>query len=227
VHKNSMLLFERFALNVFSPTLRVLEIGPDRSPSTYQILARGQYGAWDTLDLAWRRDIPLTHKATREYEFPLPDDSYDIVLSGQVIEHVGKIWLWMRELARICKPGGHVITINPVSWHYHEAPMDCWRIYPEGMKALSEDAGLDVVVSHWGSEELRRLESRSPIFFRRQQVWQRMSGIMGMVKVVLKFAPECAYDTITVARKPLVNVDGEISPEARGTGAGEDDDGLY
>jgi hypothetical protein len=29
-------------------------------------------------------------------------------------------------------------SVNPVSWVFHEAPVDCWRIYPEGMKALLE-----------------------------------------------------------------------------------------
>lgn len=70
--------------------------------------------------------------------FPVPSDSYDILLSGRVIEHVRKIWRWFPEVARMCKPGGLVMTMNPVSWHYHEAPVDCWRPYPGGMKALAD-----------------------------------------------------------------------------------------
>jgi SAM-dependent methyltransferase len=202
MHKNSQLLFRRYALGYLSPSARVLEIGPDTRPSTYQRLAEGRYAAWDTLDIASRTDIPLSYTATGEYDFPIHDGAYDVVLSGQVIEHVRKIWVWMREVARVCRPGGYVITINPVSWHYHEAPIDCWRIYPEGMRALSEDAGLEVVVSHWGSEELRPLEERSPGLLRRQHVWQRLSGIFGMMNAVLKLPPAGAYDTITVARKP-------------------------
>jgi SAM-dependent methyltransferase len=207
MHRNSQLLFERYALHVFSPESSVLEIGPDQRPSTYQRLAEGCYARWDTLDISSRTDIPLTYTAVGEYEFPVADGSYDIVLSGQVIEHVRKIWVWMREVARICRPGGHVVTINPVSWHYHEAPIDCWRIYPEGMKALSEDAGLEVVTSYWGSEELRGLELRSPSILRKQHVWQRLSGVLGMANAILRFPPAGAYDTVTVARKPLPALD--------------------
>ena len=55
------------------------------------------------------------------------------------MEHVSRIWLWIKELERITKPGGKIILISPISWPYHEAPIDCWRIYPEGMKALIND----------------------------------------------------------------------------------------
>jgi SAM-dependent methyltransferase len=145
--------------------------------------------------------VPLTYLAESEYAFPVPNGAYDVVFSAQVIEHVRKIWRWMPELARVCRPGGVVVTINPVSWHYHESPVDCWRIYPEGMRALSDDAGLDVELSEWGSVEMQRLEQRVPRRIRKQQVFQRLSGVMGMLNAAVKFPVEAAYDTITVARK--------------------------
>ena len=100
--------------------------------------------------------------ASSEYSFPVPDETYDVVLSGQVIEHVRKIWVWMREVARVCKAGGIVITINPVSWPYHEAPIDCWRAYPEGMKALYEDSKLEVIFSGWESLEEPQFRNYMP-----------------------------------------------------------------
>ena len=141
MHTNSRLLFQKHAREFFRPGLRVLEIGPDKFPSTYCSLVADGSITWDTLDI-WQ-DARLTYSATSEYSFPAPSDTYDIVLSGQVIEHVRKIWLWIKELTRVCKVGGLVITINPVSWPYHEHPIDCWRAYPEGMRALYEDASLE------------------------------------------------------------------------------------
>lgn len=79
--------------------------------------------------------------------------------------------------------------------------MDCWRIYPEGMRALSDDAGLDVELSEWGSLEMQRLEKRIPQRIRKQQVFQRLSGVVGMRNAAVKVPVEAAYDTITVARK--------------------------
>jgi SAM-dependent methyltransferase len=203
MHKNSRRLFEAYAKSFFTPESRVLEIGPDREPSTYRTLVGRPTAAWDTLDAFPRTDVSLTYLAESEYEFPVPDDTYDVVFSAQVIEHVRKIWRWMPELARVCRPGGVVVTINPVSWHYHESPVDCWRIYPEGMRALSEDAGLEVVLSEWGSMEMKGIEQRSPRLVRKQQVFQRLSGVLGMLNATVKFPVEAAYDTVTVARKPL------------------------
>jgi SAM-dependent methyltransferase len=201
MHKNSKALFQRYATPYFTPGARVLEIGPDRHPSTYRSLLDAQFAAWDTLDAFPRPDVPLTWQAESEYAFPVPDGAYDVVFSAQVIEHVRKIWRWMPELARVCRPGGVVVTINPVSWHYHESPVDCWRIYPEGMRALSDDAGLDVVLSEWGSVEMQGLEKRVPQRIRKQQVFQRLSGVVGMLNAAVKFPVEAAYDTITVARR--------------------------
>lgn len=202
MHKNSRLLFQKYAKQFFTPGARVLEIGPDRDPSTYRLLADTEVAAWDTLDAFPRTDVSLTYLAGSEYSFPVPDGAYDLVFSAQVIEHVRKIWRWMPEVARVCRPGGLVITINPVSWHYHESPVDCWRIYPEGMRALCEDAGLEVVLSEWGSVEMQGVERRSPRLVRKQQVFQRLSGVFGMLNAVLKLPVEAAYDTVTVARKP-------------------------
>jgi SAM-dependent methyltransferase len=113
---------------------------------------------WDTLDIY---DSPnLTYPKSETYSFPISDNTYDIVISGQVIEHVAKIWRWMPELARVTKPVGLVITVNPSSWPFHEAPIDCWRMYPDGMKALCEDAGLLIEQSF--SDRLNYLSLLSP-----------------------------------------------------------------
>src|SRR5437867_13318565 len=106
MHLNSELLFKKYALEYFKPGCKILEIGPDKFPSSYETWAAGNFVGWHTLDL---RDRPLlTHRAASDYSFPFPDDVYDIVLSGQVMEHVRKPWVWIREVARVCKAGGLV-----------------------------------------------------------------------------------------------------------------------
>jgi len=149
MHLNSELLFTKYAKKYFKPGIRVLEIGPNSLPSKYYSLVRDRSVHWDTLGLDSSRFKRLTFRSKSEYNYPLDDNSYDIVLSGQVLEHVKKVWIWMKELARICNKGGHVITINPISWEYHEVPVDCWRVYPEGMRALYDEANLKVILSEF------------------------------------------------------------------------------
>ena len=143
MHQNSILLYQEYILPKIKPNMRILEIGPNDFPSSYQKLAPASV-KWETLDI-YDSD-KLTYSSAQEYAFPIEDNQYDMVISGQVMEHVKKIWLWIKEIERVCKPGGMVATISPVSWPYHEAPVDCWRIYPEGMKALLEDTSLEIII---------------------------------------------------------------------------------
>lgn len=192
-----MLLFDRYAKGYFQPHTRVLEIGPDGFPSTYARLVDDATITWDTLDITDAQE--LTYARADQYRFPVADDSYDVVVAAQVIEHVRKIWVWIRELERVCRGGGHVVIVNPVSWPYHPAPVDCWRIYPDGMRALLEDTRLEVQECVQGSLEAsgkkrhlpgRSYEHQSPGLRR----FLRLTGRLGL-------PVECAYDTLTVARK--------------------------
>ncbi len=197
MHTNSRLLFEKYALPLLQRGMKVLEIGPDSFPSTYQQLAEDLSLEWHTLDMY---DSPrLTYPNSSEYSFPIADESYDVVLSGQVIEHVKKPWKWMPELTRITRSGGLVITINPVSWTYHEAPVDCWRIYPDGMKSLYEDSSLTVISSRWESLETPHFHRYLPGVSRECQ--SRKKRIASDILGRFGFPVERSYDTVTVGRK--------------------------
>jgi len=211
MHPNSALLFHKYALPLFTAGTRVLEVGPDGNPSTYRQQITTPV-TWSTADLASQVDAggerlwgigsatELTFPMRSEYDIPAPDAAFDIVVSGQVIEHVRKPWIWMKELARVCARGGVVVTVNPVSWPYHEAPVDCWRIYPDGMRALCEEAGLNVELTRCDSLEDRPLSwfpgksynaGRGP----RGRMLNRAKALVGWPLPI-------AFDTITIARKP-------------------------
>ena len=206
MHPNSRLLFEKYAKAEIGRNRTVLEVGPDGVPSTYRRLSEDLSPVWHTLDIT---DNPLlTYPNSAEYSFAIPDESYDVVISAQVIEHVRRPWRWLREVARVTRVGGLVITINPVSWIYHEAPIDCWRIYPEGMRALYEDASLTVQMSRWESLETPHFRKHSPgISIEHQSPRKRViSRLLGR----LGFPVEAAYDTITIGRKEIPTKRAEV-----------------
>lgn len=203
MHRNSKLIFDKHARSYFEASSRVLEIGPDRAPSTYQGLA-GPVAAWETVDLAeFNQGAPLTYFATDEYHFPVDDDQFDIVVSGQVIEHVRQVWVWMAELARVCKPGGLVITIAPLNWPYHEAPHDCWRIYPEGFRALHEGAGLETELATFERLDDGREGGLGRVALLNREARLLARRALGRPGWPLgAFKGEWAVDTVAVARKP-------------------------
>ena len=204
MHENSLLLFRKYGARPFCSQPRVLEIGPTL-PSSYQRIVNERVNervaSWDTIDI---RERPgLTYVAEDEYRFAIADESYDVVLSGQVLEHVRKIWIWIKEVARVAKRGGLVITINPVSWPYHEAPYDCWRAYPEGMRALYDEANPEVRESRFESLELEgyphTVPGRSPWQVAASQGWK--FHLINRVLRGLGYPMERAYDTITIGRR--------------------------
>lgn len=213
MHLNSRLVFERYARAYFRSGSHVLEVGPDGRPSTYQRSVADSGVSWETADLASSASTDgdrlfgegatadLTYAMTDAYALPVGDESFDIVLSGQVIEHVPQIWRWMPELARVCRPGGYVITIGPVSWPYHEAPVDCWRVHPEGMRALCEEAGLSVVDTVSVSLEPRT--SRRPYPGASFGPSPGAKGIVKRLLGTMGWPLPIAIDTVTIARKPL------------------------
>lgn len=75
------------------------------------------------------------------YRIPLPSDSQDVVLSGQVFEHIPFPWASILEIARVLKPNGYLFLTAPSRGHVHST-YDCWRYYPDSMRALAAHAEL-------------------------------------------------------------------------------------
>lgn len=212
MHLNSELLFRKYALTHFNNDLKVLEIGPAGIPSTYQKIVDNSSIVWHTLDINNSFDN-ITYVVDNEYKYPIEGESYDLIICGQVIEHVKKIWIWLEELKRILKKDGILIIINPVSWPYHAFPVDCWRIFPEGMKALCDHCDLEIVFCEFESiEETYFNKTKTPTSQGQSVTYlsKRMIHFITIWNALIHHFPiicnlkvkvEVAYDTITVAKK--------------------------
>lgn len=74
---------------------------------------------------------------------------YDVVISGQLLEHVENPFAVMAMVAEALKPGGITIHIMPSTGPLHFFPIDAWRIQPDGARALAKWSGLEVIeVAH-------------------------------------------------------------------------------
>lgn len=69
----------------------------------------------------------------------IADDSFDVVFSSDVFEHIDRPWLAAAEIARILRPGGIAITHTLFSWRNHPCPIDYWRYSAECLEFLFDD----------------------------------------------------------------------------------------
>jgi SAM-dependent methyltransferase len=67
---------------------------------------------------------------------PFIDNSFDIVLAAQVIEHTINPWKFCRELQRVTKLGGLLQIEAPQNFPYHAEPYDFFRFTYTGMRSL-------------------------------------------------------------------------------------------
>ena len=81
--------------------------------------------------------------AQEDRMWPLEDESLDVVVSGQCLEHCRHPQAVVCEAFRVLRSGGRCCFIAPSSGEYHHPP-DYWRITKDGMQLLLEGAGFNV-----------------------------------------------------------------------------------
>jgi GT2 family glycosyltransferase/SAM-dependent methyltransferase/Tfp pilus assembly protein PilF len=87
------------------------------------------------------------------YDWPeLQDESFDVIISGQAFEHIEYPWLIIEEMNRVLKKNGLICIVAPSRGPEHKYPVDCWRYYPDGFRALAKWANLEVLDAQttWG-----------------------------------------------------------------------------
>lgn len=132
-------------IDIFSQfNLRILDVGgrdlnQDRS---YKTLFESIVNLYHIADISPGEMV--THLMPGLYSIPSADNYYDLIVSGQTIEHVKNPFRLVAEMKRVLKPNGFIILIAPSTGPRHDV-IDCWRIMDDGFKAIAEDVGLEVI----------------------------------------------------------------------------------
>jgi 2-polyprenyl-6-hydroxyphenyl methylase/3-demethylubiquinone-9 3-methyltransferase len=153
-----------------SPSLRVLDVGCGEGQLTaaiadagYQVL--GVDLAEEPLRRARSRHAGLELRRVEPAgEWPFADASFDVVWSGETIEHVADTARWLSELRRVLRSGGSLILSTPAHgpltrlglafsrrrFERHFDPRaDHLRFYtPRSLARLLEDFGFEQVEIH-------------------------------------------------------------------------------
>jgi SAM-dependent methyltransferase len=72
---------------------------------------------------------------------PLPDGTAGIVVSFQVLEHVGDLDAYLGECRRLLRPGGVMLLTTHGNWPFHPHPTDYRRWTPMGLRLELEERG--------------------------------------------------------------------------------------
>jgi 2-polyprenyl-3-methyl-5-hydroxy-6-metoxy-1,4-benzoquinol methylase len=75
----------------------------------------------------------------------IADNTFDVVLSTQVLEHVVDPRIYLAEARRVMKPGGTLILSTHGMFQYHADPNDYWRWTRTGLELEVARAGFEVV----------------------------------------------------------------------------------
>lgn len=124
--------------------LRVLDVGSMDVNGSYRQFFDDPAWSYTGLDMEAGNGVDVVLPQPYDWS-AVASGSFDVVISGQAFEHIEFPWVTILEVARVLRPGGLLCLIVPSGGYEHRYPVDCWRYYPDGIRALARWADLDVV----------------------------------------------------------------------------------
>lgn len=150
-----MLAFRKRHLSRFEGApLSILDLGSQDVNGCYRPIFDDPKWKYRGIDLAAGKNVDIVLADPYQWS-GIPSGSVDVVISGQAFEHIEFFWLTMLEVSRVLKHRGLCCVIAPSSGPEHRYPVDCWRYYPDGMRALANFARLEVLeaTTEWAPED--------------------------------------------------------------------------
>jgi len=152
---------------------RVLDVGCGMSPYREFLPADAVYVGVDRLQQSHAALLAAAD------ELPFADGSFDGVMCTEMIEQSPRPWRLIAELARVLRPGGRLYLTAPFDWHFVDEPYDYFRFTTHGVRALLNDAGLEV-------ERMEKVGGMFSAFAGKllEQIvlegWMRVAGFVGL-----------------------------------------------
>jgi SAM-dependent methyltransferase len=159
----------------------------------FDAVARSYIGA----DLESNPDANVFLRA--DGSLPLEDESVDVVVSSQVLEHVLDVDQYLAECRRVLRKGGTLLLSTHGMWIYHPHPTDVRRWTHWGLRFDIERCGFPILES---------LACMGPLAYATQLQVLLVKGFLLKAGIVGKLVSL----PITLAGQGLMWVEDRITP---------------
>lgn len=162
---------------------------------------------------AHSRGINVARADVENYGFPFRDDSFDVVIAGEVIEHMTDPDEFLQEIARVLKPSGHCILTTPnlASWYNrillllgyqpHHTDVSFWHNVGK-LKPIADGASGHLrVFTLRALKELLAIHRLTPVSIHGATVAVRLPFPLRVVERTLSRIPSMSSDLVVLAHK--------------------------
>ena len=99
-----------------------------------------------------KSEIIITHYPKVDIQnLAYEENSFDFVISDQVLEHVENPLKAIAESRRVLKQGGIAIHTTCFISYFHPSPKDYWRFSPDALRFLCRDFSEIIQCEGWGN----------------------------------------------------------------------------
>lgn len=138
MHTDSYNLMKDFLESYATESSSIIEIGSMDVNGSYRDIS--SFKNYTGVDIRHGKGVDMIVKPYRISESF--KEKFDIVICGNVIEHVLDLVMFFSDITKLLKDGGKCCIITPTQIDIHRHPIDCFRILPDGLSFLFKNAGL-------------------------------------------------------------------------------------
>jgi len=114
----------------------VLDVGSYDVNGSYKHFFNASNFTYTGLDIEQGPNVDFVPKYPYQWS-ELEDNSFDVIISGQALEHIEFFWVTVGEMVRVLRPEGLICIIVPRGFVRHRYPVDCYRFDTDGMIAIA------------------------------------------------------------------------------------------
>ena len=159
MHKSSVMRMNYFKENYLNPNeeLKILDVGSFDKVGDYNYgrLLDEKKWSYQGLDLKPGPNVDIVVENAYDWS-EIEENTYDVVISGQALEHIEFFWLTMEQISKVLKPGGLCCIIVPSKGPVHRNPHDCYRFNEDGVRSLAKYVKFDILESGTTAKEVAK-----------------------------------------------------------------------